>query len=292
MIKRTINLALLCATLVINAGNRKNIILKVFPDTTVADLFTTNKNGHLGLNLPIAPEFTKRSLFSAIPEGMSSYKAFYKTPAGTLTTASMIRFIKQSDTLFDDATAKKTYQKSLNEYILAHKRWFKSKKSEDLVKLHEASNVVRKMLETLELSNPITRLCLQRILSTPKISLFDKALNAVALSKRSTIKAVFGKTEGTTKTIVKPNPSWRATSISIQALKILGVSCLLGIPATMFNDDFGSFVGWGSLVAMIFSCYSRWKTDYNLTAEPENGIKVRIAFDEGESYDNSGKFEF
>ena len=286
----------------LNGGPRKVIILKVFPEATVADLFAATKKGHFGLNMPTAPEFTPRGLFSATPKVMKTYPAFYKLPAGTITTASMIRFIKQSPMLFDaDPAMKKTYQAATNEWINSHKAWFTLKTPATTTKLHETSEKVLSLLGKLSLSNPITRLCLQRILSTPKLSRSARFWNASILNKRSTISTAFGKKPEKMKLVVQPNKSWKITSCTAQVLKCFGLGILAGVVPAIVLESIGKNDGssqlpmitfFGALAVSISSIYSRWMSDYNLTAEPESGIKVRIKIDEGEACDNSGTYAF
>lgn len=274
-----------------HSGKRTVVTLQVEPESNVADIFRTPVRGssqseggaHKGLtgfHFPTAPEFTKRRFYQSVPSNMKSYPAFYKTPYGKLTTASMIRFIKQSPSMFDNKLLRSGYEKALAECIQAHKTWFASKTDENHTKLRECEERILKLLEKLPLENPITRHQLQRMLSTPKRGRITRAWDWLILNKRSAIQTVPGKTAGKPKTIVVPNQSWKLTSLSVQVLKCLPIAWLAG--------EVSEYFGQASIILMAASSILRFKKDHRLTVEPSDGIKVKIEFDEGESCDASG----
>ena len=227
MLKKIVRLSfltlLMLALTTTQAGDRKVVTLRVFPDSTVGDIFRTTRKGFTGFTFPTAPEFTSRWFWQSVPRGMKSYPALYKTAAGKITTGAMIRFIKQSHTLFADPLLRKCYEAALSSCVDAHKTWFKNKTPENLTKLHENSEKVLKLLDTLALSNPITRHLLQRMLSTPKTGKITQAWDWLMLGKRSSVQAQFGKTTDKIKVAVCPNQSWKITSIITQSMKCTGL---------------------------------------------------------------------
>jgi hypothetical protein len=171
MFKKLLVPFLVLIAIPLSAADKRTLV--TLTGSTVADVICSERNGHIGFNMPLAPHFTKRGIFESFPKGMTEYPALYKTQTGTLTTAAMISFIQQSptlftqgDTLFSPGPQKKAYQKALQECISAHKAWYANQTDEMLAALHTAEDAVFEQLKTLSLDTKETREKLEKMLST------------------------------------------------------------------------------------------------------------------------------
>ncbi len=325
MIAATLTAASAHATTPPESHSRTQITLEVLPESSVADLLRVEKDGYTGLHIPLAPQLTHRKLWQTHPSEMKSYPALYQTAGGTLTTGSMLRFFKRSHELFkQNSLEQKAYKAALLACINAHKGWFKNKTQENVNKLHESSEKVLKLLDTLKLSNPLVRHHLADIFSTPETGTIGKTFDWLLLGKRSTAEAHFGRNGETLHAVVVPDQKSKPLSLLLYSAKcvlcwITSVSVITAVlqqckykdnddastaqtPATLIaaayslidNDDASTAQTPATLIAAAYSliAFNQWRTDHNLTAEPGEGIDVKIEFYEGPSLDNSGNGDF
>lgn len=186
MIKRISLFLALCAAFAASAADKREIVTLPLPHgATVADVICSEVNGHIGFNIPLAPQFTKRGLFRAFPKGMSEYPAYFNMLKGRIRTVAIIRFIKQSPELFADAKERASYTTLLKKAVDAHKAWYANQTQENLLDLHAAEDDVFEYLKRLSLENPSVREKLEKILSTPVHNIFSRALRVLILPQRT-----------------------------------------------------------------------------------------------------------
>lgn len=277
--------SLVCSS--VFAENRDVIVLQLPPTASVADVIRSPKTGNFVF--PTAPQFTHRSLWQALPRGMSAYPATYETRSGTLPMASMVRFIQQSPHLFDSEAQYNGYKQALESCIQAHKEWQKHASAETLERLHAAENRVMEHLEVLRLQDGHVRARLEEILSSPTPAWITFAHQFV-LPKRSWVKYIETNVGQPAKqAIVETAGFWEAVGnqkplfIPLWAMSTLGciLVCLIRDKNALADDGTTliTSAGIGALVALAHSALvapAAWLADYNLTPELGNGTKVVI----------------
>ena len=164
-------IALLCLTLPLRAAIDKRTVITLH-GSTVADIICSERNGHVGFKIPLAPQFSKQRL--------NTYPALYRATSGTLTTGAMVRFIKHGYNLFDSVEKQRQYTACLNECIAAHKAWLEKKSESNLATLHALEDAVFCKLQELNLADQEIRQTLEAILSTPEEKILSKAYNFIA----------------------------------------------------------------------------------------------------------------
>ena len=183
MFKKLLVPFLVLIAIPLSAADKRTLV--TLTGSTVADVICSERNGHIGFNMPLAPHFTKRGIFESFPKGMTEFPALYKTVTGTLTTAAMIRFIEQGHTLFTNKTEQSNYKEALNECIQAYKEWYKDKTEDTAAKLAQKEDDVFTHLKKLSLANKETREKLEKIISTPVRNMFVRGVHSLVLPKRA-----------------------------------------------------------------------------------------------------------
>lgn len=294
-------LALLLMALPANAADKRTIV--TLKGSTVADVLSSRSevDGHIGFNVPLAPHFTERGLFRSFPKGMTEYPALFTTETGTITTAAMIRFIKNGHTLFNSAEDQAAYKKLLKTCIAAHKAWYATKSTDNLVTLRIAEGNIFNLLRRLSLTNSAIRDKLEKLLSSPSKNALAKTYHKLVLPKRAWIapqKDAIGS-----PAVKKSHPlanTAKQLSLSLGAFYIY-VRCYSGtinkivigevLPARAkvktYRDnhpiarkaiDLGlNLPALILLSTLITSSYAAF-TDFKLAPEPGNGIKVVIKY--------------
>lgn len=293
---------------------RQTITLRVSKNaSTVADLLTTTMRGKTGFNMPLAPQFTERSFFELAPKEMSSYPMLYETASGTITTAAIVRFIKQmqiNTTVLRDLARynyiltefNEAHETILDDCIEAHKIWYADPSDENLASLQDAEAKGFNYLKTLDLRKQHIRKFVEDALSTP-VTPLPKWNNAKAFAsfdfQTHQITAWSLRPKNFTSFISKKLKEGLPIAFGMAALQYFVVAPMLAPRlAPMHQPDerglrfvrkfatYATFALFGGLIASIHLL--NWATEDFTTPEPGDGIKVKIEFDEGESCDASG----
>lgn len=275
-------LALICLAMPVTATDKRELV--TLNGSTVADVICSQRDGHVGFKIPLAPQFTQRNLFESFPKGMNEYPALYKTQTGTITTAAMIRFIKQGHALFTNKQDQEIYKKLLKEAIDAHKEWYTETSKENLDALKKAENNVFEQLKPLSLNSPEIRSKLEVILSSPQRNIISKGLRSLILPNRAWI---FEKEKKDLKTKLMIKKSNFILNFTKQGVAALGPFAILAAFAHIIKHlpDKTKLL----LVTVIFAVIANIPvssllgtaasfTDFKLTPEPGNGIKVVIDY--------------
>ncbi len=253
------------------------IKLAIDPTATVADLMCVKKDDSYGFIIPTTPEFTSRFPWQISPWKLKNYKTSYATDWGNeqrIPTASLVRFIKQSDVLFEDfPETRKSYQLALQKAITAHKKWFSNQTQENFIDLRAKEAEVEQLLKTLSFSNPFVEAHLKKILSSPDDSYFTSFLNFLSLPQQ-VIAAKITKTTGQVTEKFVPRKFgilWPAAWVLIKNTLI--AAALSGL----VDPGMAKLVCLMALVKILYD----WKTDNNFTPEPAGGVNFDLSVNYG-----------
>jgi len=250
-------------------------MLSVDPTATVADVMATREkdSDEFRFQIPTCPEFTSRYFWQIAPRKMKSYKTEHKTEWGTISTATLIRFIKTSDILFEDAATKQSYKNALSAAIDAHKNWFSNPSEANLARLNVQEKAIEAFLQTLDFSNPFNRKRLEKLLTTPQKGILTSLLHLFSLG--NAIKFV-SKDDKNTKSSFKTPKLGALYPVVFGMAKSLISLILIG--KNIKNAD-SPCVIIGIVLAL--QLLRHFKNDTNLTPEVGDGIKVKIEVDYG-----------
>ena len=257
-------------------------LLSVDPTATVADVMATREkdSDKFRFQIPTCPEFTSRYFWQIAPWKMKSYKTAHTTEWGTISTATLIRFIKTSDVLFDDASTKQSYKNALADAIDAHKNWFSDQSEANLARLKIQEKTVETFLQTLDFSNPFNRKRLEELLSTPAKGIMKSFFHLFSLG--NAIKFV-KKDAKNAESLFKTPKMGALYPVGFGALKITSVFALFYHIAN--NNHNANLISdlWSCAVTglLIIQLLRHFKNDTNLTPEAGNGVKVKIEVDYG-----------
>lgn len=261
------------------------INLKVDPTASVADVLAVKRNGVFKFIIPTTPEFTSRFFWQISPWKLKQYKTSYRTEWGRIPTAALVRFIKEGDALFEEfPETRSAYKNAVQKAIDAHKIWFSNQTEENFADLQNKEAMVSRMLESACFSNPFVGAHLKKILETPSKSYFSSFLNLLSLPKRilsSTIK----KETGSQVHVFTPRALGMTWPMAGFLIKNILIAVVL---AHAIEPNFARLI---ALIATVKTIYD-WKTDTNLTPEPEGGTHVNFTVDYGSYSDDDPSSPF
>ncbi len=258
----------------IHASPEKKL-LSVDPTATVADVMATKDkdSDEFRFQIPTCPEFTSRYFWQIAPWKMKSYKTEHTTEWGTISTATLIRFIKTSDVLFDDASSKQSYKNALAGAIDAHKNWFSNPSEANLARLNAQEKAVEAFLQTLDFSNPFNRKRLEKLLTTPQKGILKSFFHLFSLG--NAIKFV-SKDDKNTKSLFKTPKLGALYPVGFGIAKFLITLILIREKSPL--ADFPCLM---VAILLAFQLLRHFKNDTNLTPEVGNGVKIKIEVDYG-----------
>jgi len=284
-------------------------------EATVADLLTSTVRAHTGFNIPTMPETVHTFFMRSAPMSMKSYNIYQKLACGVeITSAGLLRFIKNAHLLFFDKTTGRLSPQGLDcqfavqEALKAHRVWYAKKTTFALIDLNAKEDEVFRFLQKLPLNDPKIKMLTENLISTSEMDhnrLFARTTVSARGSDSRAVKAYpKGWFRGVGESFIKSGvfgylayKAVKTAGYGFNACYVAHVSTLGFLLIEPSADERNgarlevsraklikkTSLAAGILVGLVLmgkDLYD-WKTDYNLTPEPNGGVNLRIKLKDG-----------